>query len=96
MNFVRRRKKFLEKWKNLFEKKNWIILCAEKIYYSMIFENCLLENEISENWSVVVGIWLFYAQLQRPMTRMCSNQNEILISLNDSPHQDLCKENLSD
>ena len=40
------------------------ILCCK------IFESHFSENEIIENWSMAVGIWLFFGQLQRPITRM--------------------------
>ena len=74
--------------KKLYEK-----LCLKKnILFCMIVENCFSENEIFENWSMAVGIWLFLGQLQRPITRMCLTQMKYFIPLNDSSHQDLWRQ----
>ena len=72
--------------KKIFEK----ILCVEKnILFCKIFESHFSENEIIENWSMAVGIWLFFGQLQRPITRISLTKNKYLMPLNDSTHQDL-------
>ena len=80
-NFFSKEKFF---WKNFMIGKN--------ILFCMIFENSFSENEIFENWSMAVGIWLFFGQLQRLITRMCSTQTKLLIPLNDSTHQHLFTE----
>ena len=79
--------------KQNFEKKiyetNFI---GKNILSSNIFDNCFSENEIFESWSMAVGVWLFFGQLQMPMTRMCSTQTKHLIPLNDIAHQELWTE----
>ena len=82
------------KFKKFFE-INFVekILCVEKnILFCKIFESHFSENEIFENWSMAVGIWLFLRQLQRPITRMCLTQMKYFIPLNDSTHQDLWRQ----
>ena len=81
-----------------FQKKNKKKLwCVEKnILFCKIFENYFSENEILENWSMAVGIWLFLRHLQRPITRVCLTQMKHFIPLNDSTHQDLWREINSD
>ena len=75
--------------KKIFEKN----LCVEKnILFCKIFESHFSENEIFENWSMAVGIWLFLRQLKRPITRMYLTQTKYFIPLNDSTHQDLWRE----
>ena len=41
---------------------------------------------------MAAGIWLFFDQLQRPITRISVNKNKHLILSNDSTHQDLWPE----
>ena len=44
----------------------------EKIsYFATSLKIIFQQNQIFENWSMEVGIWLFFCQLQRPITWMC-------------------------
>ena len=84
------RKKILKK---VFEKQNWKnFMFGKNILFSKIFENCFLENQIFENWSMAVRIWLFFDQLQRLITHICVTQKKHLMPLKDSTHQDLWPE----
>ena len=68
------------------------VIAWKNIVFCKMFENCFSENKIFENWPIAVRIWLFFDQLQRPITRMCCTQTKHLVPLNDSTRQDRWKE----
>ena len=58
---IKNSKKFRKKFKMKNRKKN--LMCG-KIFYIARLLKLFSENEIIENWSMAVGVWLFHANLK--------------------------------
>ena len=80
-------KTFGEKIFNIFIKKYWKIYENIKIFENIWKKYSTSSSIIFQNWSMAVGIWLFFVKLQVLTTRMCSTQTKHWVSLNDSSHQ---------
>ena len=89
--FQRISKKFEIDFLNKFEKKlkkTEKVLFVKKVLFRSVFENYFSENEVSENWLIIIRIWFVFDQLQRPINWMCITQKSHLLTLNGRAHPD--------